>query len=140
MERGGRRVKTPEEIKRGIEIAKTNCLYVECCEDICPYNKNCDVSNQDEMTEIPREMVSDALAYIQQLEQDNAQKDERIRQLEREREAMLRQLSMHCEACKYWEAPMSCKECRTCTNPWKANPKENWEWRGVEEDEHGENH
>lgn len=61
-----------------------------------------------------------------------------VRQLEREREAMLRQLSMHCEACKYWEAPMSCKECSTCTNPWKVNPKENWEWRGVEEEKHAE--
>lgn len=74
-------MKTPEEIKRGLEIAKTNCLYVEGCEGICPYNKNCDVSDQDKMAEIPRAIVSDALAYIQQLERENAQKDERILQL-----------------------------------------------------------
>ena len=69
-------MKTPEEIKRGLD-----CCLVEdedqCVCAPCPYAKNgnstltCDV-----------EMGRDAVAYIQQLEQDNAQKDERIRKLE----------------------------------------------------------
>lgn len=74
-------MKTPDEIKTGLEYAKTNCLYVECCEDICPYNKYCDSSDPDMMTEIPREIVADGLAYIQQLEEDNAKQHEKIMQL-----------------------------------------------------------
>ena len=117
-------MKTPDEIKRGLKACYSS---VECTD--CPY-----IGEDPAGVDCFDLVKVHAKALIQQLEQDNAQKDERIRKLEREREAMLRQLSMHCEACKYWEAPMSCKECSTCTNPWKVNPKENWEWRGVEEE------
>lgn len=69
-------MKTIEEIKRGLD-----CCLVEdedqCVCAPCPYAKNgnstltCDV-----------EMGRDALAYIQQLERDNSQKDEHIMWLE----------------------------------------------------------
>lgn len=122
-------MKTPEEIKRDM---------IECMEEANWVVEVGDAHDLIDSVEKAHETMADALSFIRRLEQDNAQKDERIRQLEREKEAMLRQLSMLCEACKYWESPMSCKECSTCTNPWKVNPKKNWEWRGVEEDNHAE--
>ena len=65
-------MKTPEEIKRGMECG--NC-------DGCPYARWDEKTGQfaDHHCEF---VETDALAYIQQLEQDNARKDERIRQLE----------------------------------------------------------
>ena len=58
-------MKTPEEIKRVLDMC--HCDYEEC--DTCSLADLCNEKAQ-------------GLAYIQQLEQDNAQKDERIRQLE----------------------------------------------------------
>jgi hypothetical protein len=121
-------MKTPEKIKRDM------IDYMEDASCVTEYGDAHDLIDSVEQGHAP---MADASAYIRLLEQANDHKDKRIRQLAREKEAMLRQLSMHCEACKYWESPMSCKECSTCTNPWKVNPKENWEWRGVEEEKHG---
>ena len=63
-------MKTPEEIKRGME----HCAEIGC--KGCPYEEDCKMFDG---FSIPAE---DAYFYIQQLEQDNARKDERIRQLE----------------------------------------------------------
>lgn len=113
--------KTPDEIKRGLEIAKTNCLYVEHCEVICPYNKNCDVSDPDAMTEIPREMVSDAHTYIQQLE--------------RERDALMEYIRGRCFTCRHNLRGINEEPCASCV--WYKD-RLGWEWRGVEEENHGE--
>ena len=104
-------MRSPDEIKKGLRFAETNCLYVERCEDICPYNKDCDVSDPDRMTEIPRAIVADALAYIQQLE--------------RERDALLKDLKATdpCDNCKH--CGDNCKDCEE---------DEHWEWRGVKEE------
>lgn len=106
-------MKTPDEIKKGLKYAETNCLYVECCEDICPYNKDCDVSDPDRMTEIPRAIVADALSYIQQLE--------------RERDALAALYKPHgtCGSCKH----NGSKLCDNCTNK-----DSHWEWAGIKED------
>ena len=65
-------MKTPEEIKRGLECG--NC-------DGCPYARWDEKTGQfaDHHCEF---VETDALAYIQQLERDNSQKDERIMWLE----------------------------------------------------------
>ena len=63
-------MKKPEEIKKGLEFGKENCLNAKCCVDECPYETCCDVSYPDVMAEVPRTMLCDALALIQQLEAD----------------------------------------------------------------------
>ena len=65
-------MKTPEEIKRGLECG--NC-------DGCPYARWDEKTGQfaDHHCEF---VETDALAYIQQLERDNSQKDEHIMWLE----------------------------------------------------------
>ena len=67
-------MKTPEEIKRGLVHCSNDSTF---CNAKCPYF-NASSNGVDCATE----MHGNGLAYIQQLEQDNAQKDERIRQLE----------------------------------------------------------
>lgn len=69
-------MKTPDEIKRGLEC----CHDAETCVcSCCPYSLagtetlGCDFL-----------LGEDALAYIQQLERDNEQKDERIKQYEQD--------------------------------------------------------
>ena len=83
-------------------------------------------------------MHTDALTYIQQLEQDNAQKDERIRKLEREREALLKVAHGQCRACKHKLSFSPFDEpCCKCRNIWPGHGFESrWEWRGVEEEKH----
>ena len=110
-------MKTPDEIKMGLRFAETNCLYVECCEDICPYNKNCDVSDPDRMAEMPRIIATDALAYIQQLEA--------------ERDALNALYKPHstCGSCKHYYKESTL--CDGCTN--KNNC---WEWAGIKEVTH----
>ena len=58
-------MKTPEEIKRGLDMC--HCDYEEC--DTCSLADLCNEKAQ-------------GLAYIQQLERDNSQKDEHIMWLE----------------------------------------------------------
>lgn len=109
-------MKTPDEIKKGLRFAETNCLYVERCEDICPYNKDCDVSDPDRMTETPRAIVADALAYIQQLE--------------RERDAAVADLRVarHCRTCESFNHEPSDQPCLSCGVGGK-----NYKWRGVKD-------
>lgn len=115
-------MKTPEEIKRGLEC----CHSDELCEcEACPYSiEGAETLGCDFL------LGEDAIIYINQLEQDNAQKDERIRQLEREKEALLEE-SKHgggCFTCKHKNTLMNEPPCDDC---WRCN---RWEWRGVEED------
>ena len=61
-------MKTPEEIKKGLEIALNGCLTCDCCVTDCPYDLECHPMNEDTNVDMPKKMVSDAIAYIQQLE------------------------------------------------------------------------
>ena len=132
-------MKTPEEIKRGRDCC-ANCadLYDGCSP--CPYSGE---------KLICYELQIDALAYIQQLEQDNSQKDERIRQLERERDQALHDMcniyGSICLVCKNFYRPdktvlkFACKEFGELRNHGSTVFCGKFEWRGVEEDDHGEN-
>ena len=66
-------MKTPEEIKRDM---------IECMEEANWVVEVGDAHDLIDSVEKAHETMADALSFIRRLEQDNAQKDERIRQLE----------------------------------------------------------
>ena len=63
--------RTPEEIKKGLE-----CCSEDGCKS-CPYEKDCYTTDGFSA------LAADALAFIQQLQDDNAEKDKSMQQLER---------------------------------------------------------
>ena len=71
--------KTPDEIKKGLEMylshSEEECAYM-CRDSECPYKLP--APNGGSCGDLIR---SDAIAYIQQLEEDNAKKHEKIMQL-----------------------------------------------------------
>ena len=115
--RGGM-MKTPEEIKKGLE----QCAETETCEN-CHYRDDCmEVFRNSPLTK-------DALAYIQQLES-------RLAQVERERDAAIADVESlcstnyfsgnYCEYCKHKETDGKCNHpCVAYSSDW------GWEWRGV---------
>ena len=74
--------KTPDEIKNGLEC----CARGDC--HSCPYVDNCILS------------TADALALIRQLQAQNAEKDARIRQLEAERDAAVKDVKRYASCCR----------------------------------------
>lgn len=128
-------MKTSDEIKRGLKA----CYSSAECTD-CPYIDE-DLAGVDccDLVKVH------AKALIQQLEQDNAQKDERIRQLEREREAAIK--DMHaaqgcvCLVCKNFipeesgDKKYACKGFGGCEHEEDLILCTLFEWRGVEEEE-----
>ena len=100
-------MKTPEEIKEGLEC----CAEYGNCSKGCPYNPIKDCGH---------DLYSDALTYIQQLE--------------RERDAAVKDIPRICEFCKrnstkYLADGMIDDVCLTCLNGVHFN----WQWRGVQE-------
>ena len=107
-------MKTPEEIKKGLECSgKRICIY-----ESCPYY------DLDDMYECIENTRADALAYIQQLE--------------RERDAAVACIPHACGYCKHFIITHNgCTpdyDCARsgCTNISGVNT--GWEWRGVRED------
>jgi hypothetical protein len=104
-------MKTPDEIKKGLECCsklKTNC-------SLCPYAPTVD-------GDCMNGLVPDALAYIQQLE--------------RERDAAVRDLydyGMVCELCLHENKPIDEEPCKSCANASTVNRHTNWQWRGAQE-------
>lgn len=95
-------MKTPEEIKKGLECCSISHDY---CGTECPYN--CYANGSAKLS-----LLKDALAYIQQLE--------------REKDAAVADLRIYagCKVCKFGDLkfPNDCMDCiRMC----------NWQWRGV---------
>lgn len=127
-------MKTPEEIKRGLKACYSS---VDCTD--CPYIGE-DLAGVDccDLVKVH------AKAYIQQLEQDNAQKDERIRMLERERDQALHDMrniyGSICLVCKNFYRPdktvlkFACKEFGELRNHGSTVFCGKFEWRGVEEE------
>jgi hypothetical protein len=82
------------------------------------------------MTVDLEELHADALALIQQLEAQNAEKDARIQQLEAERDAAVELLkSMGCDSCIHDEYKVPNPHCLGCDG------RNLWEWRGVQKEE-----
>ena len=106
-------MKTPEEIKKGLE-----CLMAETqlpCSG-CPYN--------DEPVACCEVIIPDALAYIQQLEA--------------ERDAAVAAIPRACGFCKWYGVKHGgffpdCKNPNGCRNISGINT--GWQWRGVQKEE-----
>ena len=111
-------MKSPDEIKKGLECCAAS--YADCHKE-CPYKRDCDGS----------QILKDALALIQQLQAENAEKDARIRQLEAERDAAVAGLKSNCTCpeCKYFSDDIQ-EPCRGC-KPTDSK----FEWRGVQKEE-----
>lgn len=107
-------MKTPDEIKKGLECVGG---LIEPCVSGCPYEKSC---------ECGLTAARDAIEYIQQLEY-------RLAQVEMERDALIRHVQGKCHACKYIEGYPNKRACSGCKHTYYARPGsiDNWEWRGV---------
>ena len=129
-------MKTPEEIKKGLECCQT---IVRC--SICPYHDIGDI-----VAECTAQLSGDALDYIQRLEstvsqvrkalcgKENATLDKilqavgqlksRLSQVERERNAMVSTLSdaAYCADCMYHEEDQRKEPCRSCLDSKRRKP------------------
>lgn len=113
-----------DDLKYGIEccIKYMACSPAEECCDLCPYHGRCS------------SLEKDALAMIQQLEAENAELLEKIKQLERERDAAVRDCARFpCYTCNERENGDFCPQCRT-TGTFRTLH----EWRGPCEENGGQ--
>lgn len=120
-------MKTPDEIKKGLECCSTK--------KPCP---SCPMWDECKEAASLKPLWDNALAYIQQLESANAelltkveQLTAKCHQLERERDAAVDYLAMtkDCKTCKHFSHAASEEPCRSC-----GVRQANWEWRGVKEE------
>ena len=117
--------KTPDEIKKGLEVC--NIWMVDeptrCME--CPYFCTKDCADT---------LMKHSLALIQQLQAENAEKDARIHQLEAERDVYREGLKTEvgCYGCKHYvdDPDYDSNECMSC-----GKNMCNFEWRGVQKEE-----
>lgn len=114
-------MKTPEEIKKGLELCGVldgdceNCAYDDGPQNFCDDR-----------------LRRDALTYILQLES-------RLAQVEKEMDAAVYDLHGDCDVCK--NGGKTCMKCVHCLMSQEAT-MDSWEWRGVcaensKEDSHG---
>ena len=101
---GGGRVKTPEDIKKGLEC----CAEDGNCSAGCPYNPIRDCGNA---------LYSDALAYIQQLERE---RNVAVARLARFRKCI--------DCAHYGDVVKNNAICEGCEFG------SEWQWRGVKND------
>ena len=110
-------MKTPEEIKKGLE-----CCFGTCdCDDGCPYNNNsCDY------TFMNISLCVDAMAYIEQLEEQIA----------------LMKIQMHgdCGCCKHRnderkldDKQLGCRLSPACYECLSKDGRSRWEYEGLPE-------
>ena len=131
--------KTPEETKKGLECCYSAVEPIMRCEQ-CPYYGS---------VVCKMHLHTDALAFIQQLQAENAQQarcienmtdklnamNDEVAKLQAERDAAVADLMViqECSTCKYdpddpmEDRPNVCYEC--CTT------KCNYEWRGVQKED-----
>lgn len=113
-------MKTPDRIKQGLTVCCEISPSATACK-ACPYDEECRKAYEEEDIVPGSAMMLDALAYI--------------RQLERERDAAVRDLdnkSYGCDKCKHHLASIK----KTCDLPIeKRKPSfACWEWRGLQEE------
>ena len=123
-------MKTIDEIKRDMDKcakrAKKVIMY------------SCDVEEMAEYTETVSNTLIVGLSLLRQLEQDNAQKDERIRRLEREKAELLNMCEQfgQCVICKHTSKALCQSPCCDCWYGGGGGERSYWEWCGVEEEKH----
>ena len=115
-------MRSPDEIKKGLELCYED---INCSE--CPYVDDCFGDDETPFGVV----MPDALALIQQLQAQNAEKDARIQQLEAERDAAVSFLKGQCHACKFSDCSFAEEPCASCF----ADRREKWQWRGVTKEE-----
>lgn len=74
-------MKTPDKIKKGLEIVVNGCLPCDRPITDCPYDLECHPM-EDTNIDVPKQMAADAIAYIQQLENHIGKLTEKVSQLE----------------------------------------------------------
>lgn len=132
-------MKTPDEIKKGLECCLGDCHNYHCEE--CPY-MNPDTVDYDGCPDNGRKLAEDALALIRQLTEEGeaairraSTLMEHIQQLEAERDAAVKDMTKivqeygepYCEYCKNWKWNTCPPYCRTHS--------EGFRWRGVQKEE-----
>lgn len=61
-------MKNADEIKKGLEYGAADCENCASCHYECPYVDVCSPYNHATNSDVPKELLADALALIQQLE------------------------------------------------------------------------
>lgn len=112
-------MKTPEEIKKGLEC----CVSGDCPKEGCPYYK-C----QEDMW-CGEQKSRDALALIQQLEDQNAELLEKVKQLQAEQAETMEAIKKGCRTCKH--SYLNNPDIEICQYVTKCDASDShWEWRG----------
>ena len=115
--------RTPDEIKKGLETCSADECHGQHTD--CPYHPD---------LMCIRNICADALALIQQLQAQNAEQAEKIKQLEAERDAAVADIKQmahdpyepcFCDYCKLTEEECSQANCRG---------RNAFEWRGVQKE------
>lgn len=75
-------MKTQDKIKKGLQIVVNCCLPCDRPITDCPYDLECHPINEDTNVDMPKQMVADAIAYIQQLENHIRELTEKVAKLE----------------------------------------------------------
>ena len=113
--------KTPDEIKKGLDNPIHAHYHIS---DIEPRMTPLDLHDLEFLH-------TDALAYIQQLEAQNAELLEKVEKLKTERDAAVNfWRSMGCDTCMYDDYDGSEPPCINCTAE-----RPYWMWRGVQKEE-----
>ena len=121
-------MKTPDDVKNWLECCKED----ECFGD----RENCPYTADPKLC--VGVMCADTLALIQQLQAQNAEQAERIKQLEAERDAAVADLAhvKDCDTCKYDDACLTGKkDCFGCREKSCPCMTCQYEWRGVQKEE-----
>ena len=93
------------------------------------------------------ELHAEALAFIQQLQAENAQQarcienmtdklnamNDEVAKLQAERDEAVSELVGTCQVCR-WEETAKCASCHFCEYAWNVH-ESNWEWRGVQKED-----
>ena len=104
-------MKTPEEIKKGLECCLASREYRNCL--TCPYG----TPKKRGVAPCDCEVKQDVFAYIQQLE--------------RERDAAVKDIYRACDTCKH--SMSNNKTGVPCTFRLDCHMRGAWQWRGVQE-------
>lgn len=137
--------KTPDEIKRGLEhcISGTSCRGCPYCEE-CAIASDCNPMQKDlqeyiRQLEADKQQLEGMLTHMNQLRDAAArralQMEERVHQLEAERDALLKYITdsswAACDICEYGKDGASAMNCK---HIWE-NGVPCFEWRGVQKEE-----
>ena len=121
--------RTPDEIKKGLECCADG--NIECAGN-CVFDDDINLCFPD----CVKLLMTNALALIQQLQAQNAEKDARIKQLEAERDAAVEALKSFggCMACTNANVLKRDSPCKECILDGLVT-RDYWMWRGVTKEE-----